>query len=84
MQDEYYSEPDDQSQVSEPSEETYSETETVLIPKSMLGEKQPGEKCTVEVVSVFEDEYEVKVSAEAKTEEPVQSRVDAKIDAMAV
>ena len=43
-------------------DEANEEGETTLVPRSMLGDKKPGDKCTFEVVRTFDDEVELKYS----------------------
>lgn len=56
-----------EAETSPETEET--EAKTTLIPKSLLGEKvKPGDKLSIEVVKLYEDDAEIKVS-ESEPEE---------------
>jgi hypothetical protein len=77
MADEYY---EDEASASDPSpemeegEDETPEVETALLPKSIFEDKElkPGNKCEFEIVSVFDDEVEVKYVKHDKEETPMR------------
>lgn len=87
MEEDYYSEPSDHTK-EEPSPPDEGD-ETALLPLSIFPEKdlKVGSKCTFEVVSILEDEVEVKYNKSDKdggSEEPEEMTMDQKIDRAAM
>lgn len=86
MEEDYYSEPADQA-VEEKETPPDDGDETALLPLSIFPEKdlKVGSKCSFEVVSILEDEVEVKYSkSDEGSEEPEEESMDAKIDRAAM
>ena len=52
---------------------------TGLLPKSLFGGRdlKPGDKCDIEIVSVHEDEYEVKHPEDGESEQPAEQPAEA-------
>lgn len=64
--------PETEESPAEESKERESGEETALLPKSLFSGKdiEPGSKCEVEIVHVYDDEVEVKYVPHGTKEEP--------------
>ena len=79
-----------QSLEAEPSKSSESypdtETETTLVPKSLLGEVEVGDTITIKVEHIYEDEIEVSVSSkesESDEDETEEAESEDEFDMMA-
>ena len=72
MYDDSGDEPEVVDSPAEESKEDESGEETAMLPKSLFAgkEPEPGSKCTVEVVHVYQDEVEVKYVPHGTKDKP--------------
>lgn len=74
---------DSASESPQSSKDSSSDYDTFLVPKSAFGESEPnpGDKETIEVVHVYEDEIECRCTG-GKEESPKKSTMDEAMDDM--
>lgn len=83
MPDSYYPEPTEDDSPKPESKGEEPDTETTLIPKTLLAGKEfkPGDEVIFKIVHMYDDEVEIAYATDEKKEEP-KSAMDESMDDM--